>query len=153
MNIYVASSWRNDYQPMVVKALRKVGYEVYDFKSPKGDDYGFHWSEIDGGWQKWNFEEYINALNHPLSESDFKSDMDALEWADVCVLVLPCGRSAHLELGWSIGKGKRTAILHHSAQQIEPELMAKMVDGQFNSVGAILHWLDTDHDDQEQADE
>lgn len=146
MKIYVASSWRNDHQPIVVEALRKAGYEVYDFKDPEWNDDGFHWSEIDGGWQGWDFEEYMDALNHPLAESGFKSDMGALEWADACVLVLPCGRSAHLELGWAIGQSKRTAILHHPAQDIEPELMAKMVDGQFNSIGAILHWLNPDHD-------
>lgn len=33
--IYVASSWRNPYQPEVVAALRKTGYEVYDFRNPK----------------------------------------------------------------------------------------------------------------------
>ena len=29
-------------------------------------------------------------------------------WDDTFVLVLPCGRSAHLELGWAVGQGKRT---------------------------------------------
>lgn len=28
--IYVASSWRNTYQPGVVAALREAGHEVYD---------------------------------------------------------------------------------------------------------------------------
>ncbi len=149
MKIYVASSWRNDYQPVVVNALREAGYETYDFKAPEWNDKGFHWSEIDDGWQGWDFERYIAALTHPLAESGFKSDMDALEWADACVLVLPCGRSAHLELGWAIGQGKRTAILHHPEQVIEPELMAKMVDGQFNSIEAIVRWLATGHEEQE----
>ena len=34
MRIYVASSWRNLYQPTVVTALRQEGYEVYDFRYP-----------------------------------------------------------------------------------------------------------------------
>ena len=29
-HIYVASSWRNEYYPEVVKALREAGHEVYD---------------------------------------------------------------------------------------------------------------------------
>ena len=29
-----------------------------------------------------------------------------MEACDACVLVLPCGRSAHLEAGWCCGKGK-----------------------------------------------
>lgn len=146
MRIYVASSWRNDYQPTVVDALRTAGYEVYDFRAPKWNDNGFHWSEIDGAWQDWDFERYVTALTHPLAESGFKSDMDGLEWADVCVLVLPCGRSAHLELGWAIGRGKPTAILHHPTRAIEPELMGKMAGTQLNSIEAVVQWLATDHD-------
>ena len=32
MKIYVASSWRNEFQHNVVKALREDGHEVYDFR-------------------------------------------------------------------------------------------------------------------------
>lgn len=41
MKIYVASSWRNAYQPQVVDALRKEGNEVYDFRNPAEGDNGF----------------------------------------------------------------------------------------------------------------
>lgn len=44
--IYVASSWRNDFQPTVVKYLREAGYDVYDFKNPPNRS-GFAWSSID----------------------------------------------------------------------------------------------------------
>ncbi len=40
--IYVASSWRNKYQPEVVAALRKAGHKVYDFRNPKDNPGGFH---------------------------------------------------------------------------------------------------------------
>lgn len=32
--IYVASSWRNQYFPDVVKKLHEFGHEVYDFRNP-----------------------------------------------------------------------------------------------------------------------
>ena len=32
--VYVASSWRNQYFPEVVKRLREAGHEVYDFRNP-----------------------------------------------------------------------------------------------------------------------
>ncbi len=39
--IYVASSWRNDFQTEVVKRLRAEGHEVYDSKNPpKGTGFG-----------------------------------------------------------------------------------------------------------------
>ncbi len=101
MKIYVASSWRNDIQPHVVEALRKAGHEVYDFKNPRPGDNGFHWSDIDPDWQDWTPEQFIEGLRHPIAASGFASDMDALRDCDACVLVLPCGRSAHLEAGWA----------------------------------------------------
>ena len=55
--IYVASSWRNEYQQEVVKVLRELGHEVYDFKNPEGRT-GFQWSAIDKDWQSWTTEQY-----------------------------------------------------------------------------------------------
>lgn len=111
MRIYVASSWRNPWQPGVVRLLRLLGHEVYDFREPRPGERGFSWSEVDPGWKEWSPVAYRAALDAPLSEAGFRSDMDALKACDACVLVLPCGASAHLELGWACGAGKRTAVL------------------------------------------
>ena len=134
--VYVASSWRNVAQPGVVAAIRKMGHEVYDFKNPKEGDSGFHWSEIDGGWQKWDSEQYIKALDHPIAEDGFKSDFQAMQWADTFILVQPCGRSAHLEMGWAVGAGKTTIMMLDP--QIEPELMVKMCDHICSGLGDVL---------------
>lgn len=111
MRIYCASSWRNVWQPAVVRLIRALGHDVYDFRHPKPGDDGFHWSAIDPAWQDWDAARYRAALTHPVAEAGFESDMDALDSAEACVLVQPCGTSAHLELGWAIGAGKRTAVL------------------------------------------
>lgn len=42
---------------------------------------------------------------HPFAEEDIKNDMDALV---AVVSVIPCGRSARLELGYATGGGKLT---------------------------------------------
>lgn len=126
MRIYVASSWRNASQPAVVQAVRGAGHAVYDFRSPRPGDHGFHWSEIDAGWQGWTPHVFRQALAHPVAASGFKMDMDALVACDACVLVLPCGRSAHLEAGWASGAGKRLIIL--LAEGCEPELMYRMAE-------------------------
>jgi hypothetical protein len=108
--IYVASSWRNPWQPAVVHLLRGWGFAVYDFRNPKPGDHGFHWRGIDPDWRDWSPERYRHGLTHPIAEAGFKLDMDALRASDACVLVQPCGTSAHLELGWAAGAGKRTAV-------------------------------------------
>jgi len=127
MNIYVASSWRNERQPAVVKRLRAEGHEVYDFRNPKEliheRDKGFHWSYIDPEWMNWTPEQFISALDDPLAEAGFKCDMDGLITAEAVVLVMPCGRSAHLEMGYAVGAGIPTIILMADG---EPELMYKM---------------------------
>ena len=136
--IYVASSWRNDYQQDIVRVLRDAGHEVYDFKNPPNGS-GFSWEQIDKYWQAWDMQQYMKSLDHPLAEAGYKSDYDAMVWADTFVLVLPCGRSAHLELGWACGQGKRTMIFH--PEMCEPELMTKMVDFQTDEIERMLEWI------------
>jgi hypothetical protein len=124
--IYVASSWRNTFYPEVVDALNAIGHLVYDFRNPAPDNAGFAWSDIDPEWLGWTPDAYRDLLDHPVAQSGFKLDMDALNWCDTLVLVLPCGRSAHLELGYAVGKGKDTWVLLRE-DGFEPELMYAMV--------------------------
>lgn len=122
MNIYVASSWRNDFQPSVVKALRKDGHTVYDFK----DSEGFNWSEVDPKWEEWSSDipRYLDGLISEPAIRGFERDMKALENCDACVYVMPCGVSASLELGWAVGRGKRTYVYIPALK--EPDLMVKI---------------------------
>jgi hypothetical protein len=121
--IYVASSWRNLMQPGIVVALRRAGHEVYDFRNPKEGDKGFGWREIDPSWKGWSPEKFRDNLSHPVAERGFKADFDAMKWADTCVLVMPCGRSAHLEAGYFVGSGRPLYIFLSDG---EPELMYRM---------------------------
>jgi hypothetical protein len=63
----------------------------------------------------------------------------AMEWADACVLVLPCGRSAHTEAGWFAGKGIKTVV--YIPEKQEPELMYKLFDAVVDSIDGILDIL------------
>ena len=57
-------------------------------------------------------------------------------WADTCVLVLPCGRSAHTEAGWFAGKGLKTIV--YIPEKQEPELMYKIFDKVVGSIDDLL---------------
>lgn len=123
--IYVASSWRNTYQPRVVADLRAVGHEVYDFRHPHGEgSHGFHWSEIDRAYHAWTPDQYRTALDTQIANDGYANDWNAMQWADTGVLLLPSGRSAHLEAGYFAGAGKDLYIL--LTDPMEPELMYKM---------------------------
>lgn len=137
--IYVASSWRNQYYPEVVKRLREEGHEVYDFRNPPHGQGGFKWQNLDPDFTRWDVREYKQGLKHPSSELQFKTDLDALNWADTCLLVLPCGRSAHTEAGWMKGSGKRTIVYIPEMQ--EPELMYKLFDLVSGDMEEVLLFL------------
>lgn len=125
-NIYVASSWRNPYYPEIVNRLRSEGHDIYDFRNPPHGGNGFRWMDVDPNAFSWTFQEYAEGLHHPLAERQFAADLEALEWADTCVLVLPSGRSAHTEAGWMAGAGKR--VIAYIPEMVEPELMYKLFD-------------------------
>ena len=139
--VYVASSWKNPYQPAVCAVLKAAGIDHYDFRNPPNGA-AFSWEQIadlpilDGLADR---DTYRRMLDHPVAEAGFAADYAAMDKADTFVLVLPCGKSAHLELGWAVGQGKRTAILLEDP--IQPELMYRMVDHLSPSVHELLGWL------------
>ena len=137
--IYVASSWRNPFFPEVVRRLREACHEVYDFRNPPHGGKGFRWTDIDGNAPNWTFGQYAEGLHHPLAERQFAADMEALEWADTCVLVLPCGRSAHTEAGWLAGSGRR--VIAYIPEMVEPELMYKLFDRVVGSLDDLIECL------------
>lgn len=147
--IYLASSWRNARQPVIVDTLRRNGHAVYDFRNPGGVEVkvgenlghiygsqptriapglgGFSWSELDPKWKDWDAATYRqNLLENPIASHGFNADKRAMDWADTCLLLLPSGRSAHLEAGFMAGQGKRTLVLLEGA--CEPELMNLLLD-------------------------
>jgi hypothetical protein len=130
MKVYVASSWRNSIQPEIVRVLREASHEVYDFRNPAPGQHGFAWSEVNSDWLNWTPEQFIKDLysGHPAVERGFHLDRTALEWCEACVLVLPCGRSAHLEAGYCVGRGKRVIFYLHP-DRFEPELMYLLGNG------------------------
>lgn len=91
---------------------------------------GSDWEDVD---------EYLAMVNHPRAIEGYDADYAAMCRADTFVMVLPCGKSAHLELGWAIGAGKRTAILLEDP--VEPELMYRGADYLATSVHDLLGWL------------
>lgn len=151
--VYVASSWRNPMQQAVVAVLRSAGIDCYDFRNPEGGT-GFSWREVKSGYDgprigvdgirakgsDWEpADEYLRMVNHPRAIEGYAADFAAMEKADTFVMVLPCGKSAHLEIGWAIGAGKRTAILLEDP--VEPELMYRGADYLARNVHDLLGWM------------
>lgn len=62
-----------------------------------------------------------------------------MEWADACVLVLPSGRSSHLEAGWFAGKGKPVAVF--ATEPVEPDLMVGLCNELLVHYGELKDWI------------
>jgi hypothetical protein len=137
--VYVASSWRNLLQQGVVHALRAARIDCYDYRQPVEGESGFRWSEIDPSWMGWKPEDWRKALSHPVAQHGFRRDLAAMSRADCCVLVLPCGRSAHLEAGYMAGACKPVFTL--AVEQVEPELMALLLGPPEHICASVLELL------------
>jgi nucleoside 2-deoxyribosyltransferase len=140
--IYVASSWRNENQPHIVKLLRSIGHEVYDFKNPTPSNQGFHWSDVNPNYKDWTPEQFVLDLysGNKFVTEGLGFDLGGLNWCDTCICLLPCGRSAHLEAGYCIGKGKPT-LFYLSHNQFEPELMYLLGNTCVTNDYNMVSWL------------
>ena len=105
--VYVIGSLRNPCIPQVSKALRDAKHEVFD-------DWHAAGPEADDCWKRYEQERgrtYIEALSGYAARHVFDFDKLHLDRCDTAVLVLPAGKSGHLELGYMLGKGKRGFVL------------------------------------------
>lgn len=115
--IYLASSWKNTFQPMLVRYLRKY-HAVYDFRNPRSGGpkgrsipaEGFAWRDtLDMSITDPRLR-LRKALEHPAARAGYLADKGGMDWSDTCVLALPCGRSAHLEAGFLAGERKQLLV-------------------------------------------
>jgi hypothetical protein len=135
--IYLASSWRNEQQPRVLATLRAAGHEVYDFRNPAPGNTGFGWRQAGDVSAPG---PYLETLRSPVAAEGFRLDKRGMDWADTCVLLLPCGRSAHLEAGYMAGEGKDVFVLI-SPDKFEPELMYLLCTAVTDSEAELLRML------------
>lgn len=107
MLVYLIGSLRNPRVPDVAAQLRAAGYQVFDdwfAAGPHADD---AWRD----YEKARGHRLPEALNGEAAWHVFEFDKKWLEKADAVVLMLPAGKSGHMELGWALGKDKPGFIL------------------------------------------
>ena len=135
--IYLIGSLENPAVELVAKTLRDVGFDVFDdwrASAPHGDKQWQAYAKQRG----WSYKE---ALRSPFVQTAFWFDFERLEQADLVVLVMPCGRSGHLELGWALGKGKPGYILFPDGEPERYDLMTNMATDIFFSTEELISAL------------
>lgn len=107
--IYIVGSLRNPMIEFTAQFLRRqfpntVIFDDWYAAGPNADD---HWRDYEIA--KGN--NFIQALNGAAAKNVYEFDKRNIDASDAVVLVLPAGKSGHLELGYAAGKGKQTYIL------------------------------------------
>lgn len=142
-SLYIIGSLRNPRIPEIAKALRTGGFDVFDdwfAAGPEADDY----------WQRYETQrgrDYREALQGRAANNVFQFDKGNLERCDGALLVLPAGKSGHLELGYMAGLGKWTGVLFED----EPErwdVMYQFVNQVFLNQGELEDFMEMVRDAQ-----
>lgn len=110
MKIYIASSWKmKTLCHFASLDLRNKNHEVDLFC--EGSKYRTVFSFKEIKYVSENIYNGINIFERYEVQEAFKQDKKWLDWCDMVLLILPSGRSAHLEAGYAKGMGKRLIIL------------------------------------------
>ena len=119
--IYMIGSLKNEKIPHIAKEIRAISksFEVFDdwfSPGPEADDYWRKFEKVRGS-------TYKQALDNYAAKHIFEFDKFHIDRADIGILVMPAGKSGHMELGYLVGRGKPCFILFDK----EPERWDIMV--------------------------
>lgn len=105
--IYLVGSLRNPEVPKFGSRLRALGHNVFDDWYAAGE-------RADDAWREYEIargRSYRDAINGHAAQNVLAFDKRHLDWATTIILLLPAGKSGHLEIGRAIGEKKETHIV------------------------------------------
>lgn len=130
--IYLIGSLENPYIEDLAVKLRSKFPDVEFFDEWRGA--GEAADKAFNAYRKKRNLSYREALKTYGARHIFDFDREHLDRADTVVLVMPAGKSGHLELGYSIGRGKKGYVLF----QEEPDRIDQMLQFAIYSGGDLL---------------
>jgi nucleoside 2-deoxyribosyltransferase len=143
-SIYLIGALKNRKISILANKLRKLNFEVVDdwlTPGPHADTYLLK-------YEKGRGHGYKEALNGLAANHIYSFDKFHIDRCDIGILVMPAGKSGHLELGYMRGSGKPGYILFPK----EPprfDLMHKLATDVFFSEQDLFDALQKEdvHDD------
>lgn len=130
--VYLAGSLRNEAIPAIHQELSAKLPELTFFSDwyaagPTADD---TWKSYEQGLG-YGYEE---ALRRPSAINVFEFDKRWIDASWAMVLILPAGRSGHLELGYALGRGKLGFILLEDGADPRWDVMYQFATGVHSSL-------------------
>lgn len=137
--LYLIGSLRNEAIPRLAKSLRKSlpSFEIFDdwyAAGPEADDF---WKE----YEQTRGRSYCDALEGHAARNVFEFDRRHLETSTHAVLVLPAGKSGHMEAMYAKYKvGIPTAVLLDPAD-VRWDVMYQFIPTILKDKKELLEWL------------
>ena len=136
-SLYIVGSLRNpailNIANMIQKELNIEAFADWFYAGPEADD----------AWRdgtKARGLSYAEALDTYSAKHIFQFDKYHLDRTDGALLVMPAGKSGHLELGYTLGKGKPGFILFDSIPE-RYDVMVQFATDVFFSNEEMIHRL------------
>lgn len=135
--VYLIGSLRNPAIAPLASRLRSALPNTIVF-----DDWLCAGPHADDAWrdhEKNAGYTFLEALERPAAKHVFAFDRKHLEESAAVVLVAPAGKSAHLELGWALGKGKPGFVLMDNPERWD--VMYQFATGVTDKEDVLVQWL------------
>lgn len=134
-DFFVSGRWRNrDNVLELTRRIREKGYSAYCFLEAS---HALHRIKNNPEEDMQNFEKR-DWRNDPYVKEVFKNDMDGEKKSDVFVMLLPAGKSCHIEAGVAYGMGKKCVLI---GEQKEAESLYLIFSEIYYSVNEFLNTL------------
>lgn len=132
-SLYVIGSLRNRTEVVeIANTLEGHGIEVFDDWLAPGEQTDEKWRE----WEQARGRTYLEALDGWHPRHVFEFDKHHLDRCDGALLICPAGKSAHIELGYTIGCGKPGLILLDDPERWD--IMYLFATGIYTDIDALV---------------
>lgn len=132
---FIASRWRNRDQVLeLVQKLRDKGKTVYNFFEAtdtagiSSTDPEVHMEHFEA--RSWQHDQYVKDA--------FEKDMAAEKESENVIMLLPGGKSAHIEIGVAHGLGKKCILI---GEQQEAESLYLIFDETYPTIDVFIQSL------------
>jgi hypothetical protein len=141
--LYIIGSLRNPGIPVMARAIREACPDVEVF-----DDWFAAGPTADDAWKEYEQargRSYKDALEGYAAKHVFDFDKFHLNRATHVLLVLPAGKSGHMEAMYGLyGAGKKTAILL-DPEDVRWDVMYKFIPTILDSTEGVRNWLEEEY--------
>lgn len=138
-DFFIAARYRNKENALdLTNKIRAKGYHPYCFVESDASRAHCGTTDCDAEEAMKEFEAIEDWKNDTGVRNIFETDMNALRNSEVLILLLPAGKSAHMETGVAYGLGKKLILI---GEQKETESLYLMFDEFYDSIDRFVEGL------------